>query len=249
MSVITSSGQLTFNQIHSELHSASAYGYEGGYSLRAMSLHGRWKLNNPVFEMEDRVSDFYGTEFHITVAGRVRFASHSPMSSYGTICNSRNLALYYYMSDQDYFDNYLNGNRVTIFTDNTLQQVAGYQYLYDTARDWLWLVNTYGGLADRVLTDCGPYMAENNYIVRDDCETMSQTWVVQSDCDLIIGRYYCIDKGFNMMYPPDIPCTVKVIDTSSSPSDATVTNCSYVFCGNQTCECSGTDDDNPFIKK
>lgn len=241
---LTSSGQLSVNDIHSHLLANSGNMYEGGYALRAMSLHGRWKLNNPVFDMEDRISDFYGRDFYWERSTRNISMVNGGISTIAQMCTSTQPTSNIYVSAYDYFTNYLNGNPTTFFSDYELKNRLALTNLHDTARDWIW--GTDGvGIGTRTNTDCSPYQSTNNkYYGQDRCGTL-ETFVVQSECELIVGRYYEVCTSFDCMYPPEAPCEIYI--TGSAPSGYTATlevqNCFPQSCGST--DCSG----DPFIKK
>lgn len=243
---LPSSGQLSVNDIHSHLLSNSGNMYEGGYALRAMSLHGRWKLNNPVFDIEDRISDFYGRDFYWERSTRNINMVNGGVSSIAQVCTGTQFGTNIYVSAYDYFNNYLNGNPSTFFSDFELKNRLALTKLWDVSRDWIWETDGVG-IGTRVNTDCSPYQTQTNkYYGQDRCGTLD-TWVVESECSLVVGRYYEVCTAFNCLYPPEAPCEIYITGTAPSSYSAqmTVTNCDRQSCGSTDC----SDSDSPFIKK
>lgn len=248
---LPSSGQLSVDTIHSHIRANSNYMYEGGYALRAMSLHGRWKLNNPVFDIEDRISDFYGRDFRLEQSVRtVRMVNGGyggQFASIEDVCQGTQSTTSIYVSAYDYFTNYLNGLPTTFFSDSNLEFVIALTKLWDTARDWIWETNGVG-IGTRINTDCTPYQqpTTNMYFGDDRCNGGGM-FIVESTCTLTTGRYYEVCQDFNCMFPPEAPCEIYI--TGAAPSyyspDLSVTNCNSVACF--ITECS--DGDSPFIKK
>ena len=85
------------------------------------------------------------------------------------------------------------------------------------------------------------------YTGQDRCGTFD-TYIVESECALVVGRYYEVCNSFECRVPFNAPCEIYITGTASSgsQSDLTVVNCLRVSCG--ATECSGSGDD-PFIKK
>ena len=161
------------------------------------------------------------------------------------VCTGTQSTTNIYVSAQDYFDNYLNGNPTTFFSDTDLNYRLALTKLWDTARDWIWETDGVG-IGTRINTDCTPFQNQNNfYTGLDRCGTWD-TYIVESACSLVIGRYYEVCISFNCMSPPDAPCEIYITGTTSSTqSTLTVENCDRVSCGSTEC----SDSDSPFIKK
>lgn len=260
---LPSSGQLSVNTIHGHILTSSSNAYEGGYALRAMSLHGRWKLNNSVFDIEDRISDFYGKDFYWQKSQRnismVYGGYGSQYASIETICQGPQRTTNIYVTAYDYFTNYLNGLPTTFFSDVNITVTIQLRKLWDVSRDWIWETNGVG-IGSRINTDCEPYQepATINYYGEDRCNRGS-TYVVASECALQTGRYYQVCKDNTCLQNPGAPCEIYI--TGIAPSQFApsihVTNCSATGCGFTICadddepfEPGGPgEEDNPFLKK
>jgi hypothetical protein len=251
---LTSSGQLSVSTIHGHLLSNSSYAYEGGYALRAMSLHGRWKLNNPIFDMEDRISDFYGRDFSTERStrsiGMVNGGYGGQFATIEEVCTGTQATTIIYISAYDYFTNYLNGNPTTFFSDWELRYRIATTKLWDTSRDWIWETDGVG-IGTRINTDCTPYqqIPTNKYYGDDRCNR-GASYIVESACTLVTGRYYQVCSDFNCRTTFDAPCEIYItgVAPSNFNSQLEVTNCFTVGCFQTICG-DGEDPENPFIKK
>tara|TARA_Y100000389_G_C17465684_1_gene525327 strand:- start:2607 stop:3344 length:738 start_codon:yes stop_codon:yes gene_type:complete len=201
MALPSAYNQISINTIYNHIGAASNYGYEGGYALRALSLHGRFTLNNLIFNIEDRISDFYSKDFSKTEATRLQGGYKSSVFSPESIvpdeiCNDRFMIdLMYYRATSEY-DRYTKGQTFTMFDDSTLSRVVTYTaYLDHIGRVW-WVNGS--GIAEIVVPDCSKFQSScdspyNYYWTAVDCNSGEKIGTVHTDCILTGGRQYRID--------------------------------------------------------
>jgi hypothetical protein len=200
MALPSAYNEISINTIYNHIGAASNYGYEGGYALRALSLHGRYTLNDSIFDQEDRLSDFYSKDFSNTsnyrLRGGIRTGVFSEDIDPVDICNDNFLinSTYYTAASEEL--RFASGQSFTVFDNATLQRVIANQ----AYRDFLgrvWWING-SGIAQLVIADCSKFAAEcdspyNYYWAAMDCGTGEYIGVVHTNCFLRQQRVYQID--------------------------------------------------------
>ena len=200
MALPSAYNQISINTIYNHIGVASNYGYEGGYALRALSLHGRYTLNDSIFNQEDRLSDFYSKDFFNTstyrLRGGIRTSVYSADIDPVDICNDNFLlnSTYYTALSEEL--NFQAGNSFTVFSDATLQRIVANQ-AYKDLLGRVWWING-SGIAQLVIGDCSKFAEEcdspyNYYWTAIDCGTGEFVGVVHTNCFLREGRIYQLD--------------------------------------------------------
>lgn len=201
MALPSAYNEISINTIYNHIGSASNYGYEGGYALRALSLHGRFTLNDTIFNIEDRISDFYSKDFTRTKATRLQGGWTTAWSAEeidpDEICNALLIQQGYWRATSEE-TRFIQGQTFTAFTDNTLSRVVTYKAFKDTLGR-VWFVNGYG-LAQVVVPDCSKFEVGCDspykyYWTAIDCENGEYIGVVHTDCVLTSGRHYAVDQS------------------------------------------------------
>lgn len=202
MALPSAYNQISINTIYNHIGAASNYGYEGGYALRALSLHGRYTLNDSIFNQEDRLSDFYSKDFFNTstyrLRGGIRTSVYSADIDPVDICNDNFLlnSTYYTALSEEL--NFQVGNSFTVFSDATLQRIVANQ-AYKDFLGRVWWING-SGIAQLVIGDCSKFAEVcespyNYYWTATDCESGEYIGVVHTNCILTSGRHYAVDQG------------------------------------------------------
>lgn len=203
MALPSAYNQISINTIYNHIGAASNYGYEGGYALRALSLHGRFTLNDSIFNQEDRVSDFYSKDFSKPLGTRL-LGGYIPNVFQPTsinpdeICNDRFLLDFGYYIATSENDRFMTSKTFTMFEDSTLSRVVTYKaYLDRTGRVW-WVDGS--GIAQVVVPDCSKFQAAcdspySYYWIATDCDNGEFIGFVHTDCILTGGRHYRIDTS------------------------------------------------------
>lgn len=209
MALPSAYNELSINTIYNHVSNASSYGYEGGYALRALSLHGRFVLNNNIFETEDRISDFYSKDFtrplfttlyNVKIKAPVYSASEVDPTAW---CNDQAGAstgnVYMATSENTRF---VEGASWTAFTTSGLSAVQSMSVIKEQGvlggNSRIWLTNT-NGLATLIVSDCSPYVEScsspfNYYYEALSCSTSEKIGFVHTNCILTPGRAYTVNQ-------------------------------------------------------
>jgi len=207
MALPSAYNELSINTIYNHISAASGYGYEGGYALRALSFHGRFVLNNNIFETEDRISDFYSKDFarplfttiyNTKIKAPVFRASEIDPTAW---CNDNAGAITrnVWLATSD-ITSFNAGGTWTAFTTSGLSGVQSMTAIKEQVpggNSRVWLTDT-NGLATLIVSDCSQYVegceSEFNYYFEAlSCKDGSFIGYVHTNCQLTTGRAYAIN--------------------------------------------------------
>lgn len=208
MALPSAYNELSINTIYNHISAGSSYGYEGGYALRALSLHGRFVLNNNIFDTEDRISDFYSKDFTRPLFTTIYNAKKkAPIFSASEIdptawCNDEAGASTgnVYMATSE-VTRFTAGLSWTAFTTSALSPVLSMCAIKEQVpggNSRIWLTNT-NGLATLIVSDCSPYVEScsspfNYYYRALSCGDGSFIGYVHTNCILTTGRAYTVNQ-------------------------------------------------------
>jgi hypothetical protein len=209
MALPSAYNEISINTIYNHISAASGYGYEGGYALRALSFHGRFVLNNNIFETEDRISDFYSKDFARPLFTTIYNTKlKAPVFSASEIdptawCNGNVGAITanIWLATSD-ITNFNTGKTWTAFTSSGLSSVQSMSVIKEQSilggGGRIWLTNT-NGLATLIVSDCAPYVESCSspfkyYYEALSCGTSEKIGFVHTDCQLTSGRAYTVNQ-------------------------------------------------------